>query len=336
VYKNRSALEKSELIQDIKLFAGKSKSYIGLVLIIILAAVFSPYRHGENIFLGLGNLTDILRQVSEKGILAVGMTLVILTAGIDLSVGRILAFGATLCAALLIKYDLGTFTAIFAVLFAGTSLGFINGVVTTKGRIQPFVVTLAMMSAAWGLARYISGGYAVGVAFGDGPGMAPQSFKFLGERITPYLPFPAILFIFIVVISEIMLKYTQFGRYIISIGGNEEASYLSGINIDRIKIAVYSISGFLSGLAGAIHCAQNEQGNPNDGVAYELDAIAAVVIGGTSLMGGTGNVVGTFAGILIIGVLNNIMNLRGINPDLQLILKGVIIVAAVLVQRKRK
>jgi len=329
-------MTKEKLLNDVKRFAGKSKSYIGLLFIIFLAAVFSPYRHGENIFLGLGNLTDILRQVSEKGILAVGMTLVILTAGIDLSVGRVLAFGATLCAALLIKLDWSTGMAVLAVLAAGTCLGFINGVVTTKGRIQPFIVTLAMMSAAWGLARYISGGYAIGVAFGDGPGMAPHSFKFFGERIASYLPFPALLFVLVVVISEVVLNYTQFGRYVIAIGGNEEASYLSGINIDRIKMAVYSISGFLSGLAGVIHCAQNEQGNPNDGVSYELDAIAAVVIGGTSLMGGVGNVIGTFAGILIIGILNNIMNLRGINPDLQLILKGVIIVVAVVAQRKRK
>ena len=329
-------MKRTELIKTAKFYLGKSKSYIGLILVIIFAAVFSPYRHGENIFLGLGNLTDILRQVSEKGILAVGMTLVILTAGIDLSVGRVLAFGATLCAALLIKLDWGTFSVVIAVLLASTFLGLINGVVTTKGKIQPFVVTLAMMSAAWGLARYISGGYAIGIAFGEGKGMAPHSFKLFGERITSHLPFPAVIFVFTVIISEIILKYTRFGRYIIAIGGNEEASYLSGISIDRIKIAVYSISGFLSGLAGIIHCAQNEQGNPNDGVAYELDAIAAVVIGGTNLLGGSGNVTGTFAGILIIGILNNIMNLRGINPDLQLILKGVIIVAAVLIQRKRK
>ncbi len=236
----------------------------------------------------------------------------------------------------MIKLDWGTFSVVIAVLLASTFLGLINGVVTTKGKIQPFVVTLAMMSAAWGLARYISGGYAIGIAFGEGKGMAPHSFKLFGERITSHLPFPAVIFVFTVIISEIILKYTRFGRYIIAIGGNEEASYLSGISIDRIKIAVYSISGFLSGLAGIIHCAQNEQGNPNDGVAYELDAIAAVVIGGTNLLGGSGNVTGTFAGILIIGILNNIMNLRGINPDLQLILKGVIIVAAVLIQRKRK
>ena len=305
--------------------------FIGLIAVIILACIFSPVRRGELIFLNPGNLTDILRQVSERGILAVGMTFVILAAGIDLSVGSVLAFAATLSAVMLMRFGYGTFPTVAAVLLAGLLIGAVNAVVITKGRIQSFIVTLAMMSAARGLARVVSGGS--GVAIGYGIGGAPSSFAFFGEKIGNFVPIPAVIFLGTVAIAWVILNKTRFGRYVHAVGSNETASRLSGVNVNRVLLGVFSICSLLAALAGIIHAAQLEQGNPNDGVAYELDAIAAVVIGGTSLMGGTGTVIGTLAGTLIIGIINNILGLNNIDANLQLIIKGVIIVGAVLLQR---
>jgi len=311
---------------------GQLKAFLGLIAVVILACVFSPSRRGELIFLDAGNLTDILRQVSERGILAVGMTFVILAAGIDLSVGSVLAFAATLSAVMLMRFGYGTPETVVAVLAAGLLIGLINAAVITMGRIQSFIVTLAMMSAARGAARLVSGGS--GVEIGYGPGGAPQSFALLGGKIGEFVPIPALIFLGTVVVAWVVLNKTRFGRYVHAVGSNETASRLSGVSVNKVKFGVFSICSLLAALAGIIHCAQLEQGNPNDGVAYELDAIAAVVIGGTSLSGGTGTVTGTLAGTLIIGVINNILGLNNIDANLQLIFKGAIIVGAVLLQRR--
>jgi ribose transport system permease protein len=309
---------------------GRFKPFVGLIAVFVLACVFSPVRRGELIFLDAGNLTDILRQVSEKGILAVGMTFVILAGGIDLSVGSVLAFAATLSSVMLMRGGYGTPETVIAVLAAGLLIGAVNAAIVTKGRIQSFVVTLAMMSAARGLARLVSGGSGVEIGYGEAG--APQSFALVGGKLV--LPVPALIFLVTVALAWIVLNKTRFGRYVYAVGSNETASRLSGVGVDWVKFGVFSICGLLAALAGIIHCAQLEQGNPNDGVAYELDAIAAVVIGGTSLAGGTGTVVGTLVGTLIIGIINNILGLNNIDANLQLIFKGVIIVGAVLLQRK--
>jgi ribose transport system permease protein len=309
---------------------GQFKPFVGLIAVLVLACVFSPVRRGELIFLDAGNLTDILRQVSEKGILAVGMTFVILAGGIDLSVGSVLAFAATLSSVMLMRGGYGTPETIIAVLAAGLLIGAVNAAIVTKGRIQSFIVTLAMMSAARGLARLVSGGSGVEIGYGDGG--APQSFAQVGGKLV--LPVPALIFLAMVALAWIVLNKTRFGRYVYAVGSNETACRLSGIGVDWVKFGVFSICGLLAALAGIIHCAQLEQGNPNDGVAYELDAIAAVVIGGTSLSGGTGTVVGTLVGTLIIGIINNILGLNNIDANLQLLFKGVIIIGAVLLQRR--
>ncbi len=309
---------------------GRFKPFVGLFAVFLLACVFSPVRRGELIFLDAGNLTDILRQISEKGILAVGMTFVILAGAIDLSVGSVLAFAATLSSVMLMRGGYGTPETVIAVLAAGLLIGAVNATIITKGRIQSFVVTLAMMSAARGLARLVSGGS--GVEMGYGEAGAPQSFSLVGGKFV--LPVPALIFLATVAIAWIVLNKTRFGRYVYAVGSNETASRLSGVGVDWVKFCVFSICGLLAALAGIIHCAQLEQGNPNDGVAYELDAIAAVVIGGTSLSGGTGTVVGTLVGTLIIGIINNILGLNNIDANLQLIFKGVIIIGAVLLQRR--
>ena len=306
---------------------------LGLVAVVLLSIVFSPTRGGRPVFLDLGNLTDILRQVAEKGILAVGMTAVVIAGGIDLSVGSILAFGATLSAWLLMKQDVGLLPTAMVVVAAGALWGWLNGVVVARWKLPAFIATLATMSAARGAARYLSGGTAIPLGFGDGG--APESVRALAAPVLPYVPAPALVFGLAVVLMHLYLARTRGGRYLYAIGDNESAARLSGVRVGWHTTTVYVVSGVLAALAGLVHCAQLEQGNPNDGVAYELDAIAAVVIGGTSLSGGTGSVAGTLIGILTIGVINNSMGLNNVDANLQLILKGVIILAAVWLQRRR-
>ena len=309
-------------------------SLLGLAAVLLLAVVFSPVRGGRPVFLDLGNLTDILRQVAEKGILAVGMTAVILSGGIDLSVGSILALAATLTASLLMRGGLGLAATILAVLAIGAAVGAVNGLAVSRLRLQPFIATLATMSAARGIARYLSGGTAIPLGFGAGG--APESVRRLAAPVLPYLPAPALIFVASVVAMALYLNRTRGGRYLYAIGDNETAARLSGVRVARHKTAVYVLSGTLAALAGIVHCAQLEQGNPNDGVTYELDAIAAVVIGGTSLSGGIGSVGGTLVGVLIIGVINNSMGLNNVDANLQLILKGALILGAVWLQQRRR
>ena len=220
------------------------------------------------------------------------------------------------------------------VLALGGVLGLVNGAMIAAWRIQPFIVTLAMMSAARGVARYLSGGAAIPMAFG--PGAAPEAFRGFGGQIVPLVPAPAVFFLATVVGMYVLLSRSRSGRYVYAIGDNEPAARLSGVRVSWHKTLVYVICGVLASLAGLIHCAQLEQGNPNDGVAYELDAIAAVVIGGTSLAGGVGTVGGTLVGTLIIGIINNSMGLNNIDANLQLILKGAIILGAVWLQRRQR
>jgi ABC-type sugar transport system ATPase subunit/ribose/xylose/arabinose/galactoside ABC-type transport system permease subunit len=309
-------------------------SVLGLAAVVVLSVVFSPVRGGRPVFLDIGNLTDILRQVAEKGILAVGMTAVVISGGIDLSVGSVLALAATMTASLLMKGGLGLAATAAAVLLVGGAWGAVNGFVVARWKLQPFIATLATMSAARGVARYVSGGMAIPLGFG--PGGAPESVHRIAGTLLPYVPAPAVLFLGTVAAMHVFLAKTNAGRYLYAIGDNETAARLSGIRVGWHKACVYVICGALAALAGIIHCAQLEQGNPNDGVAYELDAIAAVVIGGTSLTGGIGTVGGTLVGVLIIGVINNIMGLNNVDANLQLILKGVIIVGAVWLQRRRR
>jgi ribose transport system permease protein len=328
-----AAAEPSARRQLARASLGQLKPFLGLIAVFALACAFSPVRRGEWIFLDAGNLSDILRQVSEKGILAVGMTFVILAGGIDLSVGSVLALAATLSAVMLMRGGYGTGETALAVLAAGLGIGVANALVITKGRMQSFIVTLAMMSVARGLARLVSGGS--GVEIGYGAGGASSSFATIGGKLGPLVPVPALIFLATVAIAWVVLNTTRFGRYVHAIGSNETATRLSGVNVGAVTIGVFAICGLLAGLAGLIHAAQLEQGNPNDGVAYELDAIAAVVIGGTSLSGGRGTVIGTLIGTLIIGIINNMLGLNNVDANVQLLLKGVIIVGAVLLQRTR-
>jgi ribose transport system permease protein len=191
------------------------------------------------------------------------------------------------------------------------------------------------MRIARGFARFWSGGIGIPLAYGDGPGLAPKSYSLLAERIWG-IPVPAICFIVLGIIFFMLLKYTRFGRYVYAIGGNETAAHLSGINVTVVKIWIFTLCGALSAIAGIIHAAQLNQGSPNDGTGYELNAIAAVAIGGTSLAGGKGTIIGTIVGALILGVLDNMLGLKNVNSNLQLVVKGLIIIVAVVLQKERK
>lgn len=324
---------------DLWRFMLRFQGYFGLGAIFVVSVLLSPVRaDGSNIFLGADNLLNIARFASENGIIAIGMTLVILTAGIDLSVGAVLALCAVGAAAMLSRYHLDIVPTILLVLGLGTGAGLINGLVTTRVGIQSFITTLAMLSAARGAASLWAGGYAIPLAYGTAPGNVSPSFKslFSGEIALGALHFPTQIVYFVAVgaIVTFVLKRTGFGRHVYAVGSNETAARLAGVDVARVKIAVFAISGFLAALAALLHAALVNQGSPIDGQGYELNAIAAVVIGGASLSGGRGAVAGTMVGALILGILDNILGLKNIQSEYQLILKGLIIVLAVALQRQ--
>jgi ribose transport system permease protein len=310
-------------------FAFRFQSLFGLLVVFVAAIVFSPVRGGEVLFLTTENLANIVRSVSEIGIIAVGMTFVILVAGIDLSVGALVGLAASGVAVLLMERDFGLAPAVALVLLIGIAFGAAQGLISTKLGIQSFIVTLAGLQVARGLARIWSDGQGVPLAYGEGPDLAPEAFSVLNERLLGgLLPVPALIFITVGLVAIFVLRRTTFARHVYAIGGNERAARLSGVPVARVKVAVFAISGFLAALAGIIHAGQLNQGSPNDGAGYELDAIAAVVIGGTSLMGGQGSVVGTLAGALLLGILNNVLALNNVDANVQLLIKGLVIVAA--------
>jgi ribose/xylose/arabinose/galactoside ABC-type transport system permease subunit len=293
---------------------------IAFMLVCAILAVLSP------VFLTPGNILNVVKQSSVFGIMAVGMTFVILTGGIDLSVGSILAFAGAVAAGLL-KAGAPLSLIVLASLAIGAALGLANGLVVTVGRITPFVTTLAMMSIARSLTLIYTTGYPIS-------GFRP-SFRYLGGGDLLHIPFPIVVFVATVILATVVLSQTRLGRYTFAIGGNEEAVRLSGISTGFYKTGVYVISGLACGLAAVIHTARLNSAEPVAGTGYELDVIAAVVIGGTSLNGGRGSVWGTLIGALLITVINTAMVLLNINPYYSGLVKGLILVGAVLLDRLR-
>ena len=385
----------------------RTKLYWGLAAIFLIGVLTSPVSSkGNNIFLSYGNLLDVLRQVSITGLIATGMTAVIITAGIDLSVGSIMALCSVVCAMLLtvegwtpaaamglpaaaitvfvvltaatrfllrqrtqagsrgepgptpvrglavpaavglagagaalaillpqVATKFGVLGVLLVTPCVGLMVGAINGIVIVGGRLQPFIVTLAMMVTALGVARLTAGQNNAVLPVYTGSN-AVAGFDVLRSLVFGVVPVPGLFFLAAVLVYGAVLRFTTFGRYVYAIGGNEEAARLSGIDVARTKIATYAISGLLAGVAAVLFVAQYRQGKPDAGAGLELDAIAAVVIGGTSLMGGRGRMAGTLVGVLIFGLLSNLLQLHNINSNLQLVLKGLIIVGAVLIQER--
>ncbi len=309
------------------------QSLFGLIAVFVAAVVFSPQRGGEILFLTPINLTNILLATAEIGIIAVGMTFVILVGGIDLSVGSVFGLAATGVAALLVNSGYGAFAAIAIILCIGLIFGAAQGFISTSLGIQAFIVTLAGLQIARGIARIWSGGTGIPLAYGEGEGQVPPIFSVLGERVlNGIVPVPALIFVAVGVVAIFVLSKTTFARHVYAIGGNERAARLSGVPIMRVKVTVFAIAGFLAALAGIVNAGQLNQGSPNAGIAYELEAIAAVVIGGTSLMGGVGSVVGTLAGAVLLGILRNILALNNVDANVQLLITGAVIILAAALQ----
>lgn len=312
------------------------QSFFGLVAVFLAAVIFSPREDGEILFLSSDNLFNIVRAVSEIGIISIGLTFVILIGGIDLSVGSVLGLAAVGSAVLMVRDGHGVWLTVVLVLLAGIVFGMLQGSAVALLGVQAFIVTLAGLQIARGLARMWSGGETVQISYGDGPDQAPMLFSLLGERtFGGVVPIPALIFAAVAVIAVLFLRSSAYSRHLYAIGGNEKAARLSGVPVHRTKIIAFAIAGFCAALAGIVHAGQLNAGSPNDGTAYELDGIAAVVVGGTSLAGGRGSVIGTIAGALLLGILNNILSLNSVNEDLQLLIKGLVIVAAAALQRLR-
>jgi len=295
----------------------KNPALVGFIVLFIILSIFTES------FFNISNIVNVLRQVSITAILGFGMTLVIISGGIDLSVGSIFAFSAVVMASIVKggKVLLG----IIVGLLIGAIMGLFNGVVISKGKIQPFIVTLATMA----IGRSLTLAYTQGIPIS----IFPNNFRFIGRGDILGIPVPVIIMFGIFFLVLYLLKKTKLGLYIYAIGGNEEATKLSGVNVERYKIIVYTISGLFAAVSAMILTARLNSAQPTFGQGYELDAIATVVLGGASLSGGSGGVLGTLFGALLLGTINNGMNLMNISPFYQDLVKGVIILLAVLLER---
>ncbi|AMO87405.1 Ribose transport system permease protein rbsC [Solibacillus isronensis B3W22] len=301
---------------------GKLGPLLGLFLIVIVITILNPS------FMTTDNILNILRQVSISALIAFGMTFVILTGGIDLSVGSTLALTGAVAATMLAS-GIDPVLTILAALILGAILGAVNGVIIAKGKVAPFIATLATMTIYRGLTLVYTDGRPVSDLGNE------ITFQMLGKGYFFGIPVPVCTMILAFIALYVIMHKTTFGRRVYAVGGNEAASKLSGINVDRVKIAVYSLTGMLAALSALILTSRLNSAQPTAGTSYELDAIAAVVLGGTSLTGGKGWIFGTLVGALIIGVLNNGLNLIGVSSFFQQVVKGIVILIAVLIDRKK-
>nr|WP_329514942.1 ribose ABC transporter permease [Pseudomonas moraviensis] len=292
---------------------------VGLVVVTI-CMIFASDK-----FLTSANLENIARQVSINAIIAVGMTCVILTGGIDLSVGPVMALSGTLTAALLVAGVPGPI-AVIAGLALGAAFGIGNGIFVAYLKMPPIIVTLATMGIARGLGLMYTNGYPIS-------GL-PEWFSVFGRGELLGMQYPIVIMILVYILAYILLQHTAIGRYIYAIGGNEEAVRLSGVRAPRYKLLVYGISGFTAAIAGLVLTSRLMSGQPNAGVSFELDAIAAVVLGGAAIAGGRGAILGTLVGAMLLGVLNNGLNLLSVSPYVQSVIKGAIILLAIFISRK--
>jgi ribose transport system permease protein len=319
------------LARDIWRRSSKFQSLLVLLLMVAAMAMLSDR------FFTAANGWNIMRQISVNLCLSIGMTMVILAGGIDLSVGSILALAGAVTAGLIkhplplawlgVELEFTVHGASLAGLLVGLFLGWFNGQMITRVRIPPFVATLGMLSIARGLTMLWTKGFPV-----TGLG---RSFAVIGTSTALGVPVPVWISVVLVIAFVVVTKKMRFGRYIYAVGGNERTAKLSGLNVDRIKVAVYTLAGGLSAVAGLIVTSRLDSAQPNAGTGYELDSIAAVVIGGTSLSGGRGSVLGTVIGCLIIGVLNSGLVLLDVSPFWQQVVKGAVILLAVAIDRLR-
>jgi ribose transport system permease protein len=314
------------------------RAFAALLLVIIVGLVFNA----DGAFFKIGTHRDALRQASVYGILACGLTLVIISGGIDLAVGSMLALVAVACAKMAIQWGWSTWLVVPISLVLGSACGGAAGFVTARLRVQPFIATLSMMVLARGLAKYASGGMKVSTAVKNPDGTyryvdVPSLFHFVDNRILGgNVSMVTVIFLICILVAWLLTAKHRWGRYLYAIGGNEEASRLSGVPVVGAKMFAYVLSGTFAAVAGICQAAQEQQGDPEAGVGYELIGIAMVVIGGTSLMGGRGGIGLTLLGVLTIGYLDKILSINAVPEAGRLMMTGVIIVIAVLTQRRSR
>lgn len=306
-------------------------SLFGLITVSIGIGIAVYFKAGENLFFTHENILTLLRQASFNAIMAAGVSVVIITAGIDLSIGSVWALSSVVMAHVCANAKWAWTTSVLVGLMVGLTCGVINGCGVTLLRIPPFVATLGMMSIARGLAEVITGGFQIS-------GL-PDAFLWWGQGDIFGVPVPVIVAVAIIVLTWTILRFTQLGRYIYAVGGNESAAHLSGVAVRKVKLFAYAYCGTLAALAGLLATARMGSARPSDALGYELDAIAASVIGGISLMGGQGSVLGTAVGAALIGVLRNGMVLLDVSAFWQKVVIGIVIIIAValdyLVWRRR-
>lgn len=302
-----------------------------LALFVVVLALLTGGR-----FVQPDTLLSIVRQVSAVGVIAIGMTFVIITLGIDLSVGAILALAAVVASSLAQQtspsmmypgLNIPVFVAVIAGLAVGAACGFFNGILISRFRLAPFIATLGMMTAARGLAYIYSDGRPIS-NLGD-------QYNWIGQGSVLGVPVPVIIFILVAAGAHVVLNYTRFGRYTYAIGGNEQAATVSGINIKRMTLWIYVLVGTAAGLGGVMLSGRIGSGNPELGTGIELDAITAAVIGGTSFKGGIGTIWGACVGALIVGCMNSGLNMLNVSPFMQMVVKGLIIWIAVIIDERK-
>lgn len=300
------------------------KDNIGIIIALLMMCVFLViFPTTRTTFLTQKNVFNILRQNASNLFLATGMTMVIILGGIELSVGSVIALSGVVAAGCVVNFGLPEIVGFLAAIGVGALVGMFNGVVICKTDIPPFIVTLASMNIAKGIALVLTGGSPIRCM--------TDTFKFPGAGYVGPVPTPVILMLIIFIIAAFMINRTQLGRHIYAVGGNAQAAKFSGINVQKVKFIVYTYTGIMAGIAGCIVASRLYSGQPTAGDGAEMDAIAAVVVGGTSMSGGSGRIGGTLIGVLIIGVLNNGLNLMGVDSNWQYIVKGLVILLAVYV-----
>lgn len=300
------------------------KDNIGIIIALLAMCVFLViFPTTRSTFLTQNNVFNILRQNASNLFLATGMTMVIILGGIDLSVGSVIALSGCVAAGCVVNMGLPEVAAFLIAILIGAAVGMFNGVVICKTNIPPFIVTLASMNITKGIALVYTQGAPIRCM--------TDAFKFPGAGYVGPIPTPVILMLIIFVIAVMLVNRTHFGRHIYAVGGNAQAASFSGINVQKVKFWVYTFTGIMAGIAGVVIASRLYSGQPRSGEGAEMDAIAAVVVGGTSMSGGSGRLGGTLIGVLIIGVLNNGLNLMGVDSNWQYIVKGFVILLAVYV-----
>lgn len=298
------------------------KENIGIIIaLFVMCGFLSVFPITSETFLTQHNIFNIFRQNASNLFLATGMTMVILLGGIDLSVGSVIALSGCVAAGGVVNFGISEPIAILLGIGVGAIVGTFNGLVICKTSIPPFIVTLASMNITKGIALVYTQGAPIRCM--------TDAFKFLGAGYIGVFPVPVILMIIVFILASLIINKTKFGRHIYAVGGNPQAAKFSGINISKVKFLVYVYTGIMAGIAGVVIASRLYSGQPTAGNGAEMDAIAAVVVGGTSMSGGYGRIGGTLIGVLIIGVLNNGLNLLGVDSNWQYIVKGIVILSAV-------